>query len=122
GNITNLTLKDSSFMSELRKLLEEPYTGERPEIRNAEKIKVASGKTKKGSKDEEGLVEAAAGAGAKGRGYGEDPLTYALKARWTTAQKLVFDVQIPKALSLYQATNGNPPVSHEEFMEKIIEE
>ncbi|MEZ6135409.1 MAG: hypothetical protein R3C53_10915 [Pirellulaceae bacterium] len=36
-------------------------------------------------------------------------------------QKAVFDIQIPQALNLYKATNGNFPKSHDEFMTHIIE-
>ena len=121
GNITKLTLKDSDFMVKLKEMLAEPYAGQRPEIRNKEDGS-SPANISTGEKGEEGLVEAGPGSGLKGRGYGEDPLTYALKARWTTEQKLIFDVQIPKALSLYQATNDHLPATHDEFMEKIIEE
>jgi hypothetical protein len=37
-------------------------------------------------------------------------------------QRLVFEVQIPEAMKLHEAMNGQPPKSHEEFMEKIIKE
>jgi hypothetical protein len=36
-------------------------------------------------------------------------------------QRAVFDIQIPQAMSLYKATNGRAPRSHEEFMKQIIE-
>lgn len=36
-------------------------------------------------------------------------------------QRAVFDIQIPKTMQLYRATNGNYPKSHDEFMLHIIE-
>jgi hypothetical protein len=35
-------------------------------------------------------------------------------------QRAVFDIQIPSALNLYKASNGDFPKSHEEFMTQII--
>lgn len=84
--------------------------------RKADKRADASGS------DDGTLVEAQAGVGKKGQGYGGGIYTEPLKARWTTEQKLIFDVQIPKAMSLYQATHDQFPASHEEFMKEIIEE
>jgi thiol-disulfide isomerase/thioredoxin len=72
--------------------------------------------------DDGTLVEAKVGAGKKGRGYGGDIYTEPLKALWSTKEKLVFDVQIPKAMSLFKATKERHPNSHEEFMKEIIEE
>jgi hypothetical protein len=37
-----------------------------------------------------------------------------------TKEKIAFEIQIPQALSLYKASEGHGPESHEEFMEKII--
>ena len=37
-------------------------------------------------------------------------------------ERMVFEVQIPKAMQLFKATEGRNPKSHEEFMEKIIKE
>lgn len=39
-----------------------------------------------------------------------------------TKQKVVFEIQIPQALALFDGLNGRFPKSHEEFMEKIIRE
>ncbi len=33
---------------------------------------------------------------------------------------MVFEIQVPHALQLYEATNGRKPATHEEFMEQII--
>ena len=35
---------------------------------------------------------------------------------------MVFEVQIPKAMQLFKATEDRNPKSHEEFMEKIIKD
>ncbi|MFW6124735.1 MAG: hypothetical protein ACOC46_01195 [Pirellulales bacterium] len=64
---------------------------------------------------------AGVGVGKKGRGYSVGPIATPLKARWTAAERLVFDVQIPKAMKLYRAANGHPPRSHDEFITEIIE-
>jgi hypothetical protein len=39
---------------------------------------------------------------------------------FTVKQRAVFEIQIPQAMSLYQASNGNYPKSHNEFMTHII--
>ncbi len=36
-------------------------------------------------------------------------------------QRVVFEIQIPQAMQLYQAEKGNPPKTHEEFMTRIIQ-
>lgn len=41
-------------------------------------------------------------------------------ALFNTRERVVFEIQIPQALNLYQASEGNFPKTHEEFMEKII--
>lgn len=35
-------------------------------------------------------------------------------------QKAVLEIQIPHALQLFEATEGRPPKSHQEFMDKIV--
>jgi hypothetical protein len=35
-------------------------------------------------------------------------------------QRMVFDVSIPHAMQLWEASNGRKPKSHEEFMTQII--
>ncbi|WP_164104183.1 hypothetical protein [Candidatus Laterigemmans baculatus] len=35
-------------------------------------------------------------------------------------ERAVFDIQIPKAMQLFEATEGRKPKSHEEFMQRII--
>lgn len=36
-------------------------------------------------------------------------------------QRLIFDVQIPQALQMFQASEGRMPKDHDEFMTKIVE-
>jgi hypothetical protein len=40
---------------------------------------------------------------------------------FSVKQKAVFDIQIPHAMNLYRATDGDFPKSHDEFMKHIIE-
>ncbi len=61
------------------------------------------------------------GVGRKGHGYGTGPIATPLAARWRAAERLIFDVQIPKAMSLFKATNDRAPASHDEFMKEIID-
>jgi len=43
------------------------------------------------------------------------------KAYFSARERIVFEIAVPKALQLYEATNGSPPRSHEEFMTQVIE-
>lgn len=43
-----------------------------------------------------------------------------VKSVFATRERLVFEIQIPHALNLFNATEGRMPKTHEEFMEKII--
>ena len=69
-------------------------------------------------------VKAAVGAGKKGRRLDDERLVQMIvtpaRAFFRTQERLVFEIQIPQALNLYQATNGNKPKTHDEFMEQII--
>ena len=59
-------------------------------------------------------------AGVTGRGdYGGGLGTTALSTRVRTEERVRF-MEVDKAMSLYKATNGELPKSHDEFMEKII--
>ena len=69
-----------------------------------------------------------AGVGATGKGqYGvtsEHPMsivTTPVSTYFYAQEKTVFDMQIPQALTLFQASEGRYPNSHEEFMQKIIQ-
>lgn len=41
-------------------------------------------------------------------------------ALFNTKERVVFEIQVPHALNLFKALEGDGPKSHEEFMEKII--
>jgi hypothetical protein len=43
------------------------------------------------------------------------------KAYFSVRERAVFDIQVPEALKLFKATNGNGPRSHDEFMAQIIQ-
>ncbi|MEN6457642.1 MAG: hypothetical protein ABFC63_01820 [Thermoguttaceae bacterium] len=64
--------------------------------------------------------KAQVGVGEKGRDYPAG--MYAPKTYWAIKETLAFDVQIPKAMQLFKATEGRAPKDHAEFMERIIKE
>ena len=64
--------------------------------------------------------EAKVGVGEKGRSYGGGIITEPASQYWKAKERIAFNIQIPKALQLFKATNGSAPKSHDEFMEKII--
>ncbi len=59
------------------------------------------------------------GAGEKGRGYGGDPISAALKARWSVEEKLTYG-RIRQALDLYKAEKGQFPSDYEAFRKEIL--
>lgn len=62
-----------------------------------------------------------AAPGVTGKGnYQPGLITTPVRAYFQVKERLVFDVQIPHAMQLFEAENGYKPRSHEEFMEKII--
>ncbi len=69
-------------------------------------------------------VRAQVGVGKKGRSLdnekGMPMLVVPARTLFRTRERLVFEVQIPQALSLYEATNGRGPKSHEQFMKEVI--
>ena len=70
-------------------------------------------------------VPAQVGVGKKGRSLDEvdgvgNVVAQPAKSLFAAKERIVFEIQIPQALQLYKATNGSPPKSHEEFMDKII--
>jgi hypothetical protein len=67
-------------------------------------------------------VVAEAGVGKQGRSLDESEgaLVTPAKAYFSVRERVVFEVQIPKAISLYKATNGQAPQSHNEFMQEIV--
>ena len=65
-------------------------------------------------------VVAETGVGAKGRVNGGGVITEPVRQYFRAPQMVAFNVQIPHALQLWEATNGRSPASHEEFMQEII--
>ncbi|MDX1928526.1 MAG: hypothetical protein SFV81_18495, partial [Pirellulaceae bacterium] len=70
-------------------------------------------------------VKAQAGVGIKGRSLdGETGIGKMISAPaatlFTVKEKVVFEIQLPQALNLFLASEGRPPKSHAEFMEKIV--
>lgn len=59
------------------------------------------------------------GRGNYGSGFGGGMGTTALSTYVRVQEKVEF-LQVDQALTLYKATNGELPKSHEEFMEKVI--
>ncbi len=68
-------------------------------------------------------VEAKAGVGSKGQGYGDEPLispiTTAVKTKFRAAEIVEFG-RVTHDLQIFKAINGRGPRSHEEFMEAVI--
>lgn len=67
-------------------------------------------------------VVAEVGVGQKGRSLDEHEglVVTPVKALFSTRERVVFEIQIPHALNLFNATEGRMPKTHDEFMEKII--
>ena len=68
-------------------------------------------------------VKAEAGVGKKGQSLKEHEgmVVTPVKQYFRIQQQLVFDIEVKHSLELYNATNGNYPKSHAEFMKDIIE-
>jgi hypothetical protein len=70
-------------------------------------------------------VEAQVGVGKKGRRLEDERLVQTIVtpavALFRTRERLVFEVQIPQALKMYEALNGKKPATHDEFMEQIVQ-
>lgn len=60
------------------------------------------------------------GAGAKGH-YSQGFITTPLSTYFRAQERLAFEAQIPHAIQLFEATNGRPLKSHQEFMTEIIQ-
>lgn len=72
----------------------------------------------------EGAVPAKVGVGAKGRSLDEykGAIVTPAKSLFAAKERVVFDIQIPQALQLYKASNGQGPTSHDEFMQRVVAE
>ncbi|MBN1589662.1 MAG: hypothetical protein JW888_09115 [Pirellulales bacterium] len=64
--------------------------------------------------------KAAVGMGSKGRGYGDDIVTYPLGTYFKIRERISID-QIAHAMQLYKALNGRYPRTQDEFRKQIIE-
>jgi hypothetical protein len=69
--------------------------------------------------------EAGVGVGIKGRSLDAPDVNKMIaepaRQYFRIRERVVFEVQIPHAMQLYQATEGQAPKSHDEFMQKIIQ-
>jgi hypothetical protein len=65
--------------------------------------------------------KAKTGAGKKGRYEGSGAVVTPLKAYFRTQQRVVYEIQIPQAMQLFQATNGYYPRTQEEFDSQILQ-
>lgn len=68
------------------------------------------------------VVKAQAGVGKKGRSYGGGLISEPARQYFGIRQRLVFQIQIPQALKTFKALQGKGPASHDEFMEKVIQQ
>jgi len=61
--------------------------------------------------------------GTKGKDYGGGPISEPLRQRWRQADRLLL-LQVEKAVTDYASifNEGKYPASHEEFMEKVVQE
>ena len=68
-------------------------------------------------------VPAGVGVGAQGRSLDNESgvLVQPAKSLFATRERMVFQVSIPQALQLFEATEGRKPKNHDEFMTKIIQ-
>ncbi len=67
-------------------------------------------------------VKAGVGSGKKGRSLDEHEgiIVTPAKTYFIAKEKIKFEIEIPKALQLFDALEGRGPNTHEEFMEKVI--
>lgn len=63
---------------------------------------------------------AQAGVGEKGRSLEFKLGQTAVKAYFQAKERIVFEIQLPEAMKLYQATNGYFPKTEEDFWEQIV--
>ena len=67
-------------------------------------------------------VKASVGMGKQGRSLDthEGFVVTPVKALFSAKERIAFEIEVPHAIQLYKATEGQGPQSHEEFMEKIV--
>lgn len=70
-----------------------------------------------------GAVPAKVGVGAKGRSLDNESGVLVTPARSLFAfqERAVFQIEIPKAMQLFEATESRKPKTHEEFMSRVVE-
>lgn len=68
-------------------------------------------------------VKAEKGVGLKGRSLDqyEGLVVTPAKAFFSAKERIAFEIQVPHALQLYEATNGEAPKTHDDFMTNIIQ-
>jgi hypothetical protein len=68
------------------------------------------------------LVKAEKGVGLKGRSLDEyeGAVVTPAKAFFAAKERIAFEIEVPHALQLYEATSGQAPKTHQEFMENVI--
>lgn len=76
-------------------------------------------------KEKKSVAEKArVGVGKKGRRLEDERLVRTIVtpavSLFRTRERMVFEVQIPKAMKLYEASHGEPPETEEAFFEHII--
>ncbi len=67
-------------------------------------------------------TKAKAGVGAKGHYDAVGPVVTPASVYFRARERISFEIQIPQAMNLFKATEGRFPNTHEEFMQKIVEE
>jgi hypothetical protein len=69
------------------------------------------------------MVQEKAQAGVTGKGNYGGPgiITTPISTYFQIRERAVFDIQIPQAMQLYEATNGAKPKTQDEFMRNIIQ-
>jgi hypothetical protein len=70
-------------------------------------------------------VRAEVGVGKRGQSLNDEQgiggmIVQPARALFATEQRVVFNVLIPKAVQLFEATEGRKPRSHDEYMSRII--
>jgi hypothetical protein len=67
-------------------------------------------------------VKAEKGVGLKGRSLDEyeGPVVTPAKAFFAAKERIAFEIEVPHALQLYEASSGEAPKTHDEFMENVI--
>lgn len=69
------------------------------------------------------MVQEKAQAGVTGKGDygGAGIVTTPISAYFQTKERVIFEIQIPHAMQLYEALNGSKPKTQEDFMREIIQ-